>query len=362
MQAHDIAVASGLQAPRSGAGLVPYTTSQTNPPAQQTSTVFVLSSFTAVSAAENRLRRLKHHVRTAGRLIRETMHRAGRKWRAVFVTLTYRPGERWAPKHVASFLDNVRKWGTRQGVRVGYVWVAEMQKRCAVHYHLVIWVPAGLRLPRPDGHKGWWKHGTSNVQTVKRNAVGYLMKYVSKGGGDYPDLPQGARICGSGGLDAMARDELHYWRLPRYVRERLEPPFSPRIATEWVKRVRQDGSWQWQVVLCPWGGARAYRRQGGGWSPRWAADGEVYKSEFGLYAIAQQGRGEDCNGAKRRPDTVVLLSDTRKREKAFIVRDPLLLDLVREADYYAYRAAKAAAEEIGGRSWMEYINSFEWAV
>lgn len=341
MQTHDITVASGLQAPRSGAGLVPYTTSHTGP-SGQAPTLFELSAMVAVSAAQNRLRRLKHHVRTASRLIKETMHREGRKWRAVFVTLTYRPGIEWAPKHIAGFLNAVRMWGKRQGVRVGYVWVAEMQKRGAVHYHAVIWVPARLKLPRPDGPRGWWKHGTSNVQTVQRNAVGYLMKYVSKGLGNYPDLPRGARVCGSGGLDAMARDEFHYWRLPRYVRERLEPPFSPRIAVEWVRRVKVGAVWQWEQVLCPWGGARAFRRKGGGWSPRWAAGGEVFRSEFGMFGIARQSRGVDCNGRALRPDTVCVLSDRFARGAGAAYEWEPVMAAVREAQYYENRANLAA--------------------
>lgn len=251
---------------------------------------------------------MKHHVRTAGRLVKETMARGGAKWRAVFVTLTYRPGVEWAPDHIAKFSDCVRKWGTRQGVKPGYLWVAEMQQRGAVHYHAVIWIPARLQLPRPD-RRGWWKHGASQVQSVKRNAVGYLMKYVSKGAGDSPDLPRGCRMCGSGGLDAMARDEFHYWRLPRYVRERVEV------------------------------GERCTRAPGGGWVSR--SSGQVWRSEFGLFGIARQSVGPDAQGRPRRADSVVMLSDTFKRSASQVVREPVLVEAWREALYDEGRAVLA---------------------
>lgn len=272
-------------------GLVPYTT---------THTAQALLAMPVISARQNRLLRLKHHVRTAGRLVKETMARRGRKWRAVFVTLTYKPGVEWSPNHIRGFLNAVRTWAARKSVTVGYVWVAEMQRRGAVHYHAVIWLPASLRLPRPDKPKsGWWKHGSSNVQTVKRNAVGYLMKYVSKGvSGDDPDLPSGARICGSGGLDAMARDEFHYWRLPRYVRQ--------------------------HVVI----GERCRRVVGGGWSSSWS--GEVFRSEWGIFGISYKKLDPDCNGIPRRDDVITVLSDKYKRVSGFRLFDPQVLEKYQE--------------------------------
>lgn len=303
MHAHDSTVASGLQAPRSGAGLVPYTTSDTRA-SGAASTPFELAAMVQAPAALSRLRRLRHHVRTASRLIRETMHREGAQWRAVFVTLTYAPGVEWSPRHVTDFIKNVRMWGARQGVRVGYVWVAEMQRRGAVHYHAVIWIPSRLQLPKPD-RRGWWRHGMSNVQAVKRNGVGYLMKYVSKGLGDDPDLPLGARVCGSGGLDAMARAEFHYWRLPRYVREHVQI------------------------------GERCRRAQGGGWVS--TVTGQLWRSDYGLFGIARISRGADCNGRPRRDDTVCLLSDSWGREQGRAYDWSEVQAALREVRYYQDR-------------------------
>lgn len=282
-------------------GLVPYTTSDT-----VKNRVWKPEDFPApfvelerlampsISARQSRLLRLKHHVRTASRLIKETMAREGRKWRAVFVTLTYRPGVEWSPRHITGYIKNVRMWAGRRGASMGYVWVAEMQKRGAVHYHAVIWLPASLRLPRPD-KSGWWKHGSSNVQAVKRNAIGYLMKYVSKGVGNDPDMPSGARVCGSGGLDSMARDEFHYWRLPRYVRQNIEI------------------------------GDRCRRADGGGWVSR--RTGEVWRSDWGLFAISRKPVEPDCNGRSRKPDVITTLSDKYKRESCQMRQDPAVYAL-----------------------------------
>lgn len=322
MRTNDIPVASGLQAPRSGAGLVPYTTSQTSV-SGDVSTPFAVKAMLQARPALARLRRLKHHVRTASRLIAETMHREGGKWRAVFVTLTYAPGHEWSPKHVAAFVDNVRKWGTRRGFRVGYLWVAEMQRRGAVHYHAVLWIPSRQKLPRPD-KAGWWRHGSTNVQPVQRNATGYLMKYVSKGLGDYPDLPQGARICGSGGLDAMARNEFHYWRLPRYVREGLD--------AETAGPLLPGQLWD--------GRMKATRNKGGGWRSR--LTGQVWVSAFGLFGIARVSRGLDCNGRPLRDETVCLLSDRwARRAGGAYDWEPVMLAL-REHEYEQNRANLAA--------------------
>jgi hypothetical protein len=275
-----------------GVGLVPYTTSGPGQFFQG------FSGFIDVPASEARLRRMKHHVRTAGRLMGETMERHGRGFRALFVTLTYRRAENWKPRHIADFWHRLRKWSGRKGFKVGYVWVSEMQRRGAVHYHACIWLPAKCGIPRPD-KRGWWPHGSTNVQAVRRNCIGYLMKYVSKGcHGDDPELPRGARICGSGGLDELAGHEFHYWRLPRYVRE--------------------------NVVI----GERCRRVKGGGWASR--DTGQYWCSEYGLHGIARVRRGADCRGAPRRSDTVCMLHADYKRVQGGRAWDETLTDCYRE--------------------------------
>lgn len=230
-------------------GLVPYTTTRTVVELPAPAGMIVVHHDVA------RLRRMKHHVRTAGRLTAETMARHGGSFRAVFLTLTYADGSSWSGSHLTAFFHRVRSWSARRGFRVRYVWVAELQKRGAIHYHAVIWLPAGVRLPRADS-RGWWPHGMTNTKPVKRNAVGYLMKYVSKGCDSSFDFPKGARICGSAGLDEPAAHEFHWWRLPRYVRQR--------------------------IVI----GERARRAPGGGWL---LPSGEIVESDWGVHMICKVG-------------------------------------------------------------------------
>ena len=110
---------------------------------------------------------------------------------------------------------NLRKWCNRQGFRARYVWVAELQQRGTIHYHAVVWLPVGVRCPAFDS-RGWWPHGMTNRKAVRRSAVGYLMKYLSKGT-DTCSFPKGARIYGVAGLDKAMSRVRRWVRLPAFV-------------------------------------------------------------------------------------------------------------------------------------------------
>lgn len=138
------------------------------------------------------------------------------------VTLTYRPADRWYPRHVSEYLRALRR---HFGGTVRYVWVAELQaKRMArsgesaehcLHYHVVVWLPHGVAMPKPD-LEGHWPHGMTQVEPA-RQPIGYLLKYASKG--EAGEFPRGARLCGAGGLEREGRLWVRWWLLPRYVRE-----------------------------------------------------------------------------------------------------------------------------------------------
>ncbi len=96
----------------------------------------------------------------------------------IMVTLTYRNIEDWQPKHVTQFLRKVKRvFGLDL---FGYFWVAEMQQRGAVHYHVVQAVRHGARMPKPD-EAGFWRHGLTRVELV-RHVYAYLSKYLQKDG------------------------------------------------------------------------------------------------------------------------------------------------------------------------------------
>lgn len=175
----------------------------------------------------------------------------GFRMRAAMLTLTYRPDVGWENRHVSELLRHVRQWMARRGFTLQYVWVAELQRRGAVHYHLVIWLPKGLTLPKPD-KQGWWRHGMTNICWA-RKAAGYLAKYASKGE-DVREFPKGLRLHGRGGLELHQRRYVSWWLLPRYVRESF-----PTVG-QWVTRAtgggwvdRTTGEWlaAWSPPPCP---------------------------------------------------------------------------------------------------------------
>jgi hypothetical protein len=175
--------------------------------------------------------------------------------RCVMVTLTYRDGRDWEPCHLSRLVRIIREWCRRRDVEFRYCWVAELQKRGAIHYHLALWLPADVRLPRPD-EAGWWVHGMSNV-TQARGAVQYLMKYLSKGNkkSDHT-LPGGARSYGCGGLGLEMRQARRWLSLPGFIKARAD--------------VRQAVGWR--------------RVAGGGWAD---PDGVIWPSEFERQLVGQ---------------------------------------------------------------------------
>lgn len=164
--------------------------------------------------------------------------------RAWFVTLTYRPGDEWSSDHIKEALQRVRMWLKRQcGQTLRYTWVAELQKRGAVHYHLVIYLPKRLSMPKWD-KKGWWPHGMTNTQVAKVG-VGYLMKYVSKFS-PFHKFPKGMRLYGIGGLNTEARAIRTWHNMPEWVKQEHGVGDVKRTVSGFV--VRGTG----EILESPW--------------------------------------------------------------------------------------------------------------
>ena len=168
-----------------------------------------------LDAGKSRNRRKKCGTITAARLLQEQMQEGGFRYKVAMVTLTYALVDSWRPQHVRAFLRICREYLRRRGVDFRYTWVAELQKRGAVHYHILIWLPKGLTLPKPDKRR-WWVFGSTSIEWT-RNAVGYIAKYAGKED-DISRFPKGLRICGTGGLDKKRRMERRWWLSPAWVR------------------------------------------------------------------------------------------------------------------------------------------------
>lgn len=169
-----------------------------------------------ISNRKARLYRLRKSVYNAGEEIEANIPT---HWTCFFVTLTYKNLGDWEPNHVRDFLGRVRVWLSRRGYKLHYVWVAELQKRGAVHYHLLIWLPPGMVMPKPD-KRGWWPHGSTNTDVAKKR-TGYLMKYVSKGEKDKKKFPKGIRIYGYSKHFVGISRRVAFYRAPLWLREKF---------------------------------------------------------------------------------------------------------------------------------------------
>lgn len=144
------------------------------------------------------------------------------------VTLTYDPKRfTWEAGNVSGLIRHIRQYLARRGVEMRHVWVLEFQKSGNPHYHLLLWLPLGMTLPKPD-KRGWWPYGYTKIEWAK-NAVGYIAKYASKG--DSLTKPaKGARMHGNGGVTGEALLEQRWWRLPSWLRDSVEPSDRVRRA------------------------------------------------------------------------------------------------------------------------------------
>lgn len=173
-----------------------------------------------------RAKRLRKSVITGARLHDQEARAGGFRTRAAMLTTTYRDDVDQCPKDVARLLDHVRghfnrasraKYG-KNHPRFRYLWVMELTKRLRPHYHLLFWLPKGIRLPKPDD-RGWWPHGSTRIEWAKY-AVGYMAKYATKFCAlTAAHMPKGFRTHAVGGLNKESQRELRWWKAPLDARE-----------------------------------------------------------------------------------------------------------------------------------------------
>jgi hypothetical protein len=209
------------------AGLVSLQTSplfnKSSLPLQREGDTFEIS-FDKVQRAGKRVKRLRRNVWAAGHL-HGMADKGSRPPVAWFVTLTYVGVDDWCADHMSSATEQFRRHCARMGVPCRYIWVAELQKRGAVHYHMLAWLPKGVLMPHWDkaftSSSGrsvgpFWSHGMTNTQVAK-SGVGYLMKYLSKLG-ELTVFPPRLRLYGCGGLTSQARGVRCWYNLPEWAK------------------------------------------------------------------------------------------------------------------------------------------------
>jgi len=205
-------------------------------------------SFCRSRVALKRVKRLKRAVWASGHLhgVADHGHRPPVCW---FVTLTYARANEWRPNHISEATAAYRRWCKRKGVPCRYTWVSEIQPKRAertgenvVHYHLLAWLPIGVKMPFWDKSTTssgrhvvpFWDHGMSNTEKAK-SGVGYLMKYLSKLG-ELTIFPDGLRLYGVGGLDTQARAVRAWYNLPEWAKNTYGVGDLQRVGAALVER------------------------------------------------------------------------------------------------------------------------------
>ena len=156
--------------------------------------------------------------------------------RLVMITLSYgdadtkhKISDGWEPNHIREYMLKLRK--QLKAKLWAYGWVAEMQERESLHYHIMVYVAPGTNIPMPDeeidGLK-MWPHGHSKIETAKKGPW-YLIKYVGKEH-QKEGLPAGARMFAVWiGKKQATAEELLGFRLsaaPPYVQDAIRDCYT----------------------------------------------------------------------------------------------------------------------------------------
>lgn len=137
--------------------------------------------------------------------------------RMVMLTLTYRNMNDWKANDIDRFVKKLRK--TLGDNLKTYIWVAELQKRGAIHYHMLIIVKSGTNVPKLDDY-GLWPHGITRRETARTPyyMVTYLGKEYQK---NFSEFPRGARCFGVGVFGAELRYQYRLSRMKKWEQDFL---------------------------------------------------------------------------------------------------------------------------------------------
>lgn len=140
---------------------------------------------------EMRLSKMRRRIFSWANIMKEYIEpkSKGYGYRKVMITLTYAEVDGWKPNHIRDFMKELKR---RLDINlISYAWVAELQERGAVHYHIILIVKKGTRIPKPD-KSGMWKYGISRIETAK--TVYYICSYLKKAYQKSGIFPKGLRM------------------------------------------------------------------------------------------------------------------------------------------------------------------------
>lgn len=201
---------------------------------------------------ELRYKRLRRNIGVAAKLHEISLPYGQKNHNVIMVTLTYAVDD-WQPFHISRYIEHVRKWMYRRtGQKLKYLWVAEMQKRGVIHYHVLYWMPRGVTMPKAD-KQGWWPHGSTRTEKANK-PVAYAMKYASKLDSK-KGFPDGAHTYGVGGLVKADRGARRWFNFPSFIKARAS------VSDRWTRIV------------------------GGGWLD--GSTGEIWPSEWGICLVTK---------------------------------------------------------------------------
>ena len=141
-----------------------------------------------VDQFQKRLTKMQQRIVAWAELVEE--FRRGKKTRMLMITLTYKKVEGYSQGDIRKYVKALKqKYGKKI---LAWAWVAEIQERGAVHYHMMLVIPKGTHFAYPD-ESGMWIHGSTSVISARKPY--YLVKYTGKKyQKDLSRYPKGCRL------------------------------------------------------------------------------------------------------------------------------------------------------------------------
>lgn len=206
-----------------------------------------------VDRRRSRVRRMQKRVHSWAQFIQPGLQKRSARYREVMITLTYKDADAWRPNQIRDFMTLCRF--CLGADLLAYAWVAEMQQREAVHYHVILVVNRGTFIPKPDEY-GWWEYGSTKIETAR--SLYYIVTYTGKEYQKMAKFPKGLRMFSTWISKNLVQPAAfffhHLTALPAWLAAEVQQLGCS--SEEWSERAR--------------------RKNGGGW----LFMGECFKSPF----------------------------------------------------------------------------------